>query len=190
MPSGGIRRRRMTRRSEIRCERRRISVVASILQGPRPRRQSESIPANRVRRMATVPVRRSVLEWVVSPPGRTARRSRGEGQGRLRVKTGQCHGTLGIARISDPAEPIRLSRQLLLWPGARHRRRAGVWLRRTLTRIRGERFAGGYSPGLLLVLLQRLIEHPRQPDPSPIEPPPHNRQIRLHVGIRKLLTRL
>ncbi len=47
------------------------------------------------------------------------------GQGRLRVKTGQCHGTLGVARISHPAEPIRLRRQLLLWPGARRRRRAG-----------------------------------------------------------------
>jgi hypothetical protein len=134
MPSGGIRRRRMTRRSEIRYERRRISAVAAMLRGPRPRRQSESILANRVRRMATVPVRRSVLERVVSPPGRTARRSRGGRPRQIACEDGAMpwHPWASRASATLPsrsgyAASCCCGRE----PGVAAAR--GVWLRRTLT---------------------------------------------------------
>jgi hypothetical protein len=124
MPSGGIRRRRMTRRSEIRCERRRISAVAAIIKArARDARVNQSRPTESGERR---PCRCDGVSWngsFLHRAGQPAVPAEG-GQGRLRVKTGQCHGTLGVARISHPAEPIRLRRQLLLWRGARRRRRA------------------------------------------------------------------
>jgi hypothetical protein len=45
-------------------------------------------------------------------------------------------------------------------------------------------------PPLALVGGKRLIEHPRQPHPRLIQPPPRNRKIRLRAGIRKLLAGL
>jgi hypothetical protein len=37
---------------------------------------------------------------------------------------------------------------------------------------------------------KHLIQHPRQPHPRLIQPPPRNRKIRLRAGIRKLLAGL